>query len=82
MYLLIYLLTYLLTYLIIYLPTYLLIYLLTFLLTSYLLTAISFSLGGSSPYTSTDKINKNICIYINETILKHSTNYTKHSKYK
>jgi len=24
-----------------------------------LLTAIEFSLGGSSPYTSTDKINKN-----------------------
>jgi len=26
----------------------------------YLLTAIEFSLGGSSPYTSTDKTNKNI----------------------
>jgi len=25
----------------------------------YLLTAIEFSLGGSSPYTSTDKTNKN-----------------------
>jgi hypothetical protein len=26
---------------------------------TYLLTAIEFSLGGSSPYTSTDKTNKN-----------------------
>jgi len=26
---------------------------------TYLLTAIEFSLGGSSPYTSTDKANKN-----------------------
>jgi hypothetical protein len=31
-----------------------------------LLTAIEFSLGGSSPYTSTGKTNKNI----NETIQK------------
>jgi len=33
-------------------------YLLTYLLI-YLLTAIEFSLGGSSPYTRTDKTNKN-----------------------
>jgi len=39
-------------------------------------TAIEFSLGGSGPYTCTDKTNKNI-IYINETIQKHSTNNTK-----
>jgi hypothetical protein len=37
------------------------------------------SLGGSSPYTSTDKTND---IYVNETIQKHSTNIIKHSKYK
>jgi hypothetical protein len=30
----------------------------------YYLTAIEFSLGGSSPYTSTDKTNKNLYIYI------------------
>jgi uncharacterized integral membrane protein len=30
----------------------------TYLLT-YLITAVEFSLGGSSPYTSTDKTNKN-----------------------
>ena len=47
------LLTYVLTYLFTYLRTYLRItYLLTF-------TAIEFSLGDSSPYTSTDKTNKN-----------------------
>jgi len=39
------------------------------------------SLGGSSPYTSTDKTNKNK-IYLSETIQKHSTNNTKHSKYR
>jgi hypothetical protein len=33
-------------------------YLITYLLTL-LPTAIEFSLGGSSPYTSTDKTNKN-----------------------
>ena len=43
-------------------------------------TAIDFSPGDSSTYTSTDKINKNK-IYIKETIQKHSTNNTKHSKY-
>jgi flagellar basal body-associated protein FliL len=46
-----------------------------------IITAIELSLGGSSPYTSTDKTNKNK-IYINETIQKHSTTNTKHSKYK
>jgi len=35
-------------------------YLITYLLT-YLITAIELSLGGSSPYTSTDKTNKNKC---------------------
>jgi len=30
-----------------------------YLLTYYLLTATEFSLGRSSPYTSTDKTNKN-----------------------
>jgi len=35
-----------------------------------------------TPYTSTDKTNKNKYIYINETIKKLSTNTTKHSKYK
>ena len=39
----------------------------TYLLT-YLLTVNELSLGGSSPYTSTDKTNKNIYIYINETV--------------
>ena len=43
-----------------------------------LFTAIEFSPGGSSPYTSIDKK----IIYINETIKKRSTNNTKHSKYK
>ena len=43
--------------------------------------AIEFSPGGSSPYTSTDKTNKNK-IHINETIQKLSTNNTKHSKHK
>jgi hypothetical protein len=38
-------------------------------------TAIEFSLGGSSPYTSTDKTN-------NIHIQKHSTYNKKHSKYK
>ena len=45
--------TYLLNYLLL---TYSLTYLLTYLF--YLLTAIEFSLGGSSPYTSTDKTNR------------------------
>ena len=43
-----------------------------------LLAAIEFSLGGSSPYTSTDKTN-NIHKRNNT---KHSTNNTKHIKYK
>ena len=46
------------------------------LLLSSLLTETELSLGGSSPYTSTDKTNKNK-IYINETIQKHSTYNTK-----
>jgi len=53
--------------------------LLLLLLLLLLFTAVEFSLGGSSPYTSTDKTNKNI---LNETIQKHSTNNTKHSQYK
>jgi hypothetical protein len=36
-----------------------------------IITAIEFSLGGSSPYSSTDKTNKNK-IHINETIQKYS----------
>ena len=67
----------LLTYLLTYLFAYLRIYLLT-----YLPTAIEFSPGGSSPYTSTDKTHKNKKIYIIETIQKHRTNNTKHSKCK
>jgi len=54
-------------------------YLLTYLVI-YLLTAIEFSLGGSSPYNSTDKkIRINIHKRKNK---KHSKNNTKHSKYK
>ena len=53
-------------------------YLLNCLLT-YLLTAIEFSPGGSSSYTSTDKTNKNK-IYIKDTVQKHSTNNKKYSK--
>ena len=52
--LLLLLLLLILSYLLTDLLTYLLIYLLT-----YLLTAIEFSLGGRSPYTTTDKTNKN-----------------------
>ena len=44
----------------------------------YLLTAIQFSAGGSSPTL----VQKKQIIYIYETIQKHSTNSTKHSKYK
>jgi len=54
-----YLLTYLHTYILTYMHTYVLTYIHTYLLTYYLLTAVELSLGGSSPYTSTDKINKN-----------------------
>jgi len=46
-----------------------------------LLTSIEFSPGGSSPYTSTDKTNKNK-MYLNETKEKNGTNNTKHSRYK
>jgi hypothetical protein len=45
----------------------------------YYLTAIEFSLGGSGPYTSTDKTNKNMYKRNNT---KHSTNNIQHSKYK
>jgi hypothetical protein len=45
-----------------------------------IITATAFSPCGSSPYTSTEK--KLIEIYINETVIKYSTNNTKHSKYK
>jgi hypothetical protein len=44
-----------------------------------LLTEIKLSLGGSSPYTSTDK-QIGINIHKNKTIQKHSTNSTNHSK--
>ena len=56
------------------------LFVLKILLLLLLHTAIELSLGGSSPYTSTDKTNK--IKYINETTQKHSTNSTKHSKYK
>jgi len=46
-----------------------------------LLTAVELSLGGSSPYTSTRKTNKNKYTYTKQC-KKHSTNNTKHSKYK
>jgi hypothetical protein len=59
----------------------LLLLLLLLLLLFLLFITIDFSLGGSSPYTSIDNTNKNK-IYITETIQKHSTNNTKHCKYK
>ena len=46
------------TYILTYLLTHLFTYFITYLL-AYLLTAIDLSLGGSSPYTSTDKTNNN-----------------------
>jgi hypothetical protein len=46
-----------------------------------LLTATELSLGGSSPYTSRDKTNKNKYTQTKQ-YKKHSTNNTKHSKYK
>jgi len=42
-------------------------------------TAIELSLDGSSPYTSTDKTNKNKYTQTKQ-YKKHSTNNTKHSK--
>ena len=42
-----------------------------------IITAIEFSLDGNSPYTGTDKTNKN-----KRNNTKHSRNKTKHSKYK
>ena len=53
----------------------------SFIIIIIIITAIELSPSGSSPYTSTDKTNKNN-IYIEETIPKHSTNDTKRSKYK
>ena len=55
-----------------------LLLLLLILLLTYLLTAIEFSLGGSSPYTSTGKTNNIHKL----TIQKPNTDNTKHSKYK
>jgi len=50
------------------------------IITSFLLTAIEFSPGGSSHYTTRDRtLRMNIH---KETIQKHSTHNTKHSKYK
>ena len=46
-----------------------------------LLIAIDLSLSGSSPFTSTDKTNKNKYTEIKQC-KKHSTNNAKHSKYK
>jgi len=46
---------------------------LLFLLLLLLLTAIELSLGGSSPYTSTDKTYKNKCTQTKQ-YKKHSTN--------
>ena len=40
-----------------------LIIIIIIIIITYLLTVIELSLGGSSPYTSTDKTNKNIYIY-------------------
>jgi hypothetical protein len=56
------------------------ILLLLLLLLLQLLTAVEVSVGGSSPYTSTDKIIRINIHKRNNT--KHSTNNTKHSKYK
>jgi len=53
---------------------------LTLLLLFPLLTANQLSLGDSSPYTSTDKTNKNK--YTNETIQKTQNKQLKNSKYK
>jgi len=44
-------------------------------------TANELSLGGSSPYTSTDKTNENKCTQMKQ-YEKHGTNNTKHRKYK
>jgi len=54
------------------------LYLLLLLL---LITAVELSLSGSSPYTSTNKTNKNKYTQT-KRYKKHSTNNTKHSKYK
>jgi hypothetical protein len=46
-----------------------------------IITAIELSLGGSSPYTSTDKTNKNKYTKIKQ-YEKYSTNNTKYGKHK
>jgi hypothetical protein len=46
-----------------------------------LFTKIELSLGGSSHYTRTDKINKNIYTRVHKYSTKHSTNNTKHNQY-
>ena len=58
----------------------LLILLLLLLLLLLLFTALVSSPGGGSPYTSTDKPNKNNYTWTKQ--YKNSTNNTKHSKYK
>jgi hypothetical protein len=50
-------------------------------LSTYLFTAIELSLGGSSPYTSTHKTNKNKYTQTKQYKTQ-STNNTKHGKYK
>jgi len=55
--------------------------LLLLLLLLLLFTAIEFSPGGSSPYISTEKTNKNKTL-IKETIENHSTNNTKQIMWK
>ena len=57
-----------------------LLLLLLFLLLLLLQTVIGLSLGGSSPYTSTDKTNKNKYIETKQ-YKEHSINNTKHSSY-
>jgi hypothetical protein len=54
--------------------------LLLLLLLLLLLTAIDSWLGGSSPYTSTDKTDKNKCIW-RKQYKTHSAHNTKDSKY-
>jgi hypothetical protein len=59
------------------------VYLLLLLLLLLLLTSIEVSLGGSSPYTSTDKTNKNIhkqnTVLTIQNTVNTSTHITKHS---
>jgi hypothetical protein len=46
----------------------------------YLLTAVEFSLGDSSPYTSTDKTNRNKYTYTNQ--YRNTIQTIQHNKYK